>query len=136
MNLEWVILNACIEWDPKVVMFHAVAPKKSQQWHRDQWCIFLLSFNMCFVFISPKLAFIFDMDWQVWSCVYNMSWSCWNSLAIFMVKKGWMMFMGWTSWFNLFQRPIGVSTLSSWGEWCPSLKKTLWVIRKKKLLYR
>ncbi len=40
-------------------------------------------------------------------------------------------FAWWTSWSNLFQRNIGVSTLLVWSEWCPSLKKTLWVIRKK-----
>jgi hypothetical protein len=38
----------------------------------------------------------------------------------------------WTSWSSLFQTPIGVSTLLVWNEWCPSLKKTLWVIKKKK----
>ncbi len=93
MNLEWVAINAGIEWDPKAVKFHAVASKESQQWHRHQWCIFLLSFHMCFVLLFPKLAFIFDMDWQVWSCVYSMSWSCWNPLIGFKVKKGWKVFM-------------------------------------------
>jgi hypothetical protein len=42
----------------------------------------------------------------------------------------------WTLWSTFFQIPIGVSTLSIWGEWCPSLKKTLWVIWKKQPLYR
>jgi hypothetical protein len=41
-------------------------------------------------------------------------------------------FACWTSVSTVFQRPIGVSTFSVWGEWCPSLKKTLWLIRKKK----
>jgi hypothetical protein len=93
VNLEWVALNAGIEWDLKVVKFHIVVPKISQQWHRHQWCIFLLSFDMCFVFMSPKLAFIFDMDWQVWPYVYSMSWSCWNSLTRLSVKKRWKVFM-------------------------------------------
>ncbi len=29
MNLEWVALNACTEWDPKAVKFLAVVPKKT-----------------------------------------------------------------------------------------------------------
>jgi len=45
-------------------------------------------------------------------------------------------FSRWTSWSSLFQRPIGVSTLSIWGEWLPNLNKTLWVIRKKEHLSR
>ncbi len=45
-------------------------------------------------------------------------------------------FAWWTSWSNLFQRPIGVSTFLVWGEWCPSLKKTLWIIKKKEPLFR
>jgi hypothetical protein len=45
-------------------------------------------------------------------------------------------FACWTSWSSLFQKPIGVWTLSVWGEWCLSLKKTLWVIIKKEPLFR
>jgi hypothetical protein len=93
VKLEWVVLNVGIEWDPKAVEFHVVAPKRSQQWHRHQWCIFLLFFDLCFIFLFPKLAFWFDMDWQVWCYVYNMSWSCWISLTWFKVKKGWKVFM-------------------------------------------
>jgi hypothetical protein len=36
----------------------------------------------------------------------------------------------------LFSKTHRVSTLSVWGEWCPSLKKILWVIRKKEPLSR
>jgi hypothetical protein len=93
MNLEWVALNANTKWNPKVVKFHVVAPKRSKQQHRHQLCIFFLSFDMCFIFLFPKLAFIFDMDWQVWFGVYSMSWSCWNSLTWFRVKRGWKVFM-------------------------------------------
>jgi hypothetical protein len=45
-------------------------------------------------------------------------------------------FAWWTSWSNLFQRPIGVSTFLVWSEWCPILKETLWIIRKKEPLSR
>jgi hypothetical protein len=88
VNLEWVALNVGTKWNPKAIKFHVMAPKRSQQRHRHQWCIFLLSFDICFVILSPKIAFIFDMYLQVWSCVYNMSWSCWISMTWCMVKKG------------------------------------------------
>jgi thiol-disulfide isomerase/thioredoxin len=45
-------------------------------------------------------------------------------------------FVCWTSWSSLFKKPIRISTLIVWGEWCPNLKKTLWVIRKKEYLFR
>jgi hypothetical protein len=93
VNLEWVAVNVGIEWNSKAIKFHVMAPKKSQQRYRHQWCIFLLSFDMCFVILSPKIAFIFDTNWQVWSCVYNMSWSCWISMTWFKVKKGWKVFV-------------------------------------------
>jgi hypothetical protein len=86
--------SKCRYWmNPEAIKFHVMAPKISQQRHRHQWCIFLLSFDMCFVIMSPKIAFIFDTYWQVWSCVYNMSWSCWISMTWFRVKKGWKVFM-------------------------------------------
>jgi hypothetical protein len=45
-------------------------------------------------------------------------------------------FVCWTSWSNVFQIPIRVWTFLVWGEWCLSLKKTLWVIRKKEPFFR
>jgi hypothetical protein len=48
--------------NPKVVKFHAVAPKINQQRHRHQCCIlFFFPFDLCLVFLSPKFDIIFDI---------------------------------------------------------------------------
>jgi hypothetical protein len=138
MNLEWVALNACTEWDPKPIKLLAVVPKRNQQWHKHQWCIFLLSFDICFVFLSPKLAFIFDIDWHV----IKLYIACHEVVGIHWHDSGWRK-GGRCLWICLLDIMIQPFSKTHWSfnlfdwKWLVSKpKENIVGIKKKKLLSR